>query len=228
LIVSVLVALAALIPVVRVGDVPGARRAAAMPLRASAVSLRPFAGLIFAALLNHAAVASARVFYPAYLDRVFMLPTSLIGLIASIGTLLAVVGSLSGPRVIGPRGSGFGMIVASLGLTASLLLMGLLDNWLAAAIGTIGTLALIGLWTLAYQVLQMEMAAPAQRSVVAGVGWMGMSLGFTLMSFAGGQIVTAYGYQPLFLSGAVLSATSAIVMWRITRRVVGLQPFNPK
>ena len=110
------------------------------------------------------------------------------------------------------------MIVASIGMTASLLLMGLFDNWLAAAIGTIGTLALIGLWTLAYQVLQMEMAEPAQRSLVAGVGWMGMSLGFTLMSFAGGQIVTAYGYRPMFLLAAALSATSAVMMWRMTRR----------
>ena len=217
LMASVLVALAALIPIVRVGDVPRTHAAVAIPLRTSVAALRPFAGLILAALLNHAAVASVRVFYPAYLDRVFMLSTALIGLIASIGTLLAVVGSLNGPRIIGSRSSGFGMIVASLGLTASLLLMGLFDNWLAAAIGTIGTLALIGLWTLAYQVLQMEMAEPAQRSLVAGVGWMGMSLGFTLMSFAGGQIVTAYGYRPMFLLGAALSATSAALMWRISQ-----------
>jgi len=221
LMASVLVAAAALIPVVRVGDVPRTQSATRIPLHTSFAALRPFAALIFAALLNHAAVASTRVFYPAYLDRVFMLPTALIGLIASIGTLLAVVGSLSGPRVIGSRSSGFGMIVASIGMTASLLLMGLFDNWLAAAIGTIGTLALIGLWTLAYQVLQMEMAEPAQRSLVAGVGWMGMSLGFTLMSFAGGQIVTAYGYRPMFLLGAALSATSAAMMWRMTQRRIG-------
>jgi predicted MFS family arabinose efflux permease len=224
LMASVLVALAALIPVTRVSDVPRLQAGAATPVRASVAALRPFAGLILAALLNHAAVASSRVFYPAYLDRVFFMPTALIGVIASIGTLLAVVGSLNGPRVIGSRSSGFGMIVASLGLTASLLLMGLFEHRLAAAIGTIGTLALIGLWTLAYQVLQMEMAEPAQRSLVAGVGWMGMSLGFTVMSFAGGQIVTAYGYQPLFLVGALLSAASAVVMWRIAHRRAGLQP----
>jgi predicted MFS family arabinose efflux permease len=146
------------------------------------------------------------------------LPTSLIGLIASIGTLLAVVGSLAGPRLIGGRSSGFGMILASLGMTASLLLIGLFDNWLAAGIGTIGTLALMGLWTLAYQVLQMEMAEPGQRSLVAGIGWMGMSSGFTLMSFGGGQIVAAYGYRPMFLLGAALTAASATVMWRISRR----------
>ena len=221
LIVAVGVALAALIPVLRLADVPRTSQAVPAPMRASAVALRPFAGLIFAALLNHAAVASARVFYPAYLDRVFALPTALIGLIASIGTMLAVVGSLVGPRLIGTRGSGFGMVLASLGLTASLLLMGLFDNWLAAGIGTIGTLALIGLWTLAYQVLQMEMAEPAHRSLVAGVGWMGMSTGFTLMSFGGGQIVAAYGYRPMFLLGAALAATSATVMWRISRHIGG-------
>jgi len=217
LIVAVLVAAAALIPVLRLADVPCLAQAG-VPLRASAASLRPFAPLILAALLNHAAVATVRVFYPAYLDRVFTLPTSLIGLIASIGTLLAVVGSLAGPRLIGPRGSGFGMVIASVGLTVSLLLMGLFDNRVAAGLGTIGTLALMGLWTLAYQVLQMEMAEPAQRSLVAGVGWMGMSSGFTLMSFGGGQIVAAYGYRPMYLLGAALSAASATMMWRMTRR----------
>jgi len=52
---------------------------------------------------------------------------------------------------------------------------------------------------------------------------MGMSIGFTLMSFAGGQIVTAYGYRPVFLIGAVLAATSAAMMWRISRRA-GMAP----
>jgi len=218
LIVAVVVALAALIPLLRLAEAPRPPQAAAVPMRASARALRPFAGLIFAAFLNHAAVATVRVFYPAYLDRVFALPTALIGLIASIGTFLAVVGALVGPRLIGGRSSGFGMLIASLGMTASLLLIGLFDHWLAAGIGTIGALALMGLWTLAYQVLQMEMAAPSQRSLVAGIGWMGMSSGFTLMSFGGGQIVAAYGYRPMFLLGAALTAASATVMWRMTQR----------
>jgi len=224
LVVATLVALAAIVPIVRLADVPRAPLAPrTTAARSSLASLKPLAALIFVALLNHAAVASARVFYPAYLDRIYGLPTALIGLIASIGTLLAVVGSLSGPRLMATRGSGFGMMIASIGLTGSLLLMGLFGNWVAAGAGTIGTLALIGIWTLAYQVLQMEMAAPEQRSMVAGVGWMGMSIGFTLMSFAGGQIVTAYGYRPVFLIGAVLAATSAAMMWRISRRA-GMAP----
>lgn len=216
LIIATLVALVALIPTLRVPEVPRAPRTPGT--RTSLAGLKPLAPLILAALLNHAAVASVRVFYPAYLDRVFTLPTSLIGVIASLGTLLAVAGSLSGPRLLARRGSGFGMMLASLGMTSSLLLMGVFGNWLAAGLGIIGILALVGLWTVAYQVLQMEMADPAQRSMVAGVGWMGMSTGFTLMSFAGGQIITSYGYRPMFLIGAVLSATSATIMWRVSRR----------
>ncbi len=215
--VAVLVAAAALIPVLRLADVPHIGQATTH-VRTSAAALRPFAPLIVAALLNHAAFAAVRVFYPAYLDRVFAMPTSLIGVIASAGTLLAVGGSLAGPRLIGARSSGFGMIIASIGMAASLLLLGLFDDWRAAGLGTIGTLALMGLWTLAYQVLQMEMAEPAQRSLVAGVGWTGMSTGFTLMSFGGGQIIAAHGYRPMFLLGAGLSATSALLMWQLLRR----------
>lgn len=220
LIVATLVAAAALIPALRLADVPRTGQATTH-VHASAAALRPFAPLILAALLNHAAVASVRVFYPAYLDRVFALPTSLIGVIASVGTLLAVGGSLAGPRLIGGRSSGFGMMIASAGMAASLLLLGLFDDWRLAGLGTVGTLALMGLWTLAYQVLQMEMAEPSQRSLVAGVGWTGMSTGFTLMSFGGGQIVAAHGYRPMFLLGAGLSATSALLMWRLSRRAQG-------
>jgi len=216
LIVAVAVAFLGLAPLLRLAHVPSAPRTASA--RASWRSLRPLVPLVAAALLNHAAVASARVFYPAYLDRVFALPSTLIGLITSIGTLLAVAGSLSGPRLVARRGNSFGMMFASLGLTGSLLLMGLFGHWLAAGAGAIGMLALVGVWTPAYQVLQMELAEPAQRSLVAGVGWLGMSTGFTLMSFGGGQIVTALGYRPVFLLGATLSATSAVLMWRLSQR----------
>ncbi len=48
-----------------------------------------------------------------------------------------------------------------------------------------------------------------------------MSTGFTLMSFGGGQVVTALGYRPVFLIGAALSGTSALVMWRLSRRQSG-------
>ena len=217
LVVAVVVAAAALIPVLRLTEVPRTGPATTH-VRASTAALRPFAPLILAALLNHAAVATVRVFYPAYLDRVFALPTSLIGVIASAGTLLAVVGSLAGPRLIGARSNGCGMIIASAGMAASLLMLGLFADWRAAGLGTIGTLALMGLWTLAYQVSQMEMAEPAQRSLVAGVGWTGMSTGFTLMSFGGGQIVAHFGYRPMFLLGAGLSTASALLMWRLARR----------
>lgn len=216
LIVTTVIALAGLVPLWRLTPVAGAAQTTTAAF--SLAALRPLAPLLMAALLNHAAVASARAFYQAYLDRVFALSAALIGLVTSAGTLLAVIGSLNGPRLVARRGNGFGMMFASVGITASLLIMGGFDAWPAAGLGAIGVLALTAIWTPAYQVLQMELADPRQRALVAGAGWLGMSTGFTLMSFGGGQIVTAVGYRPVFLLGAALSGTSALVMWRLSRR----------
>lgn len=216
LIVTTVIALVGLVPLWRLTPVAGTAQTATAAF--SPAALRPLAPLLVAALLNHAAVASARAFYQAYLDRVFALSAALIGLVTSVGTLLAVIGSLNGPRLVARRGNGFGMMFASVGITISLLVMGSFGAWPAAGLGAIGVLALTAIWTPAYQLLQMELADPRQRALVAGAGWLGMSTGFTLMSFGGGQIVTAVGYRPVFLLGAALSATSALVMWRLSRR----------
>lgn len=216
LIVAALLALAGLVPLWRLAPVPAAPRPTTATF--SLAPLRPLAPLFLAALLNHAAVASARAFYQAYLDRTFALSAALIGLITSIGTFLAVVGSLNGPRLVARRGNGFGMMFASLGITLSLVVMGSFPAWTAAGLGAIGVLALTAVWTPAYQVLQMELSDPVHRSLVAGAGWLGMSTGFTLMSFGGGQVVTAVGYRPVFLCGAALSGLSAVLMWRLSRR----------
>jgi MFS family permease len=73
-------------------------------------------------------------------------------------------------------------------------------------------LALSAMWRPAYQVLQMEMADPAWRSLMSGAGAMAMSLGFASMSYSGGYIVVAAGYRWVFLIGVGLSTMSAALM----------------
>ncbi|HHX63336.1 MAG TPA: MFS transporter, partial [Chloroflexi bacterium] len=165
--VAVVMALIGLVPlwmirpaeVVRSKD--GARKA--MP------PLLPLILLTAAGLLTNGAVATCRAFASAYLDRVFALPPSVTGAVSSVGQILAVPASLSVPYLARRhRGSDGVMIVASFGLTAFLLLVGLGRWWGMAGLGIVGVFALSALWTPAYQILQMEMSAPEWRATVAG------------------------------------------------------------
>jgi predicted MFS family arabinose efflux permease len=166
--------------------------------------------------LNSGGVAICRVFGPAYLDQVFLLPPALIGAISSVGMALAVPAALSAPRLARRRGGSDGvLILASLGLTASLLLVGLVSHWTVAGVGIMGVLALAGMWMPSYQVLQMELAAPEWRAMMAGVASMAGSFGFGAASLGGGYMVAAAGYPRLFLLGAGFVLLSAVV----TRRV---------
>ncbi len=188
--------------------------------------LLPLLLLAAAGFLNNGAVSTCRAFGTAYLDRVFVLPPSVIGAVSSIGMALAVLCALSGPRLARRhrRGSGQVMIVASFGMVASLLVIGLGPHWSIVAVGIIGVLALAAMWMPAYQVLQMELATPEWRAVIAGAASTSMSLGFGMMSLSGGYIVAAVGYQQLFLIAAVLALLSGLVMRYATRQVVTQQP----
>ncbi len=171
------------------------------------------------AFCSNGAVASCKAFASAYMDREFMLPTSLIGTITSVGMFLACLGALSSSRLARRRGSGHTMMVASLALGLNLLLIAIVPHWVAAGLGAIGTLALSALWRPAYQVLQMKMAEPEQRSLISGVGAMAMSLGYSTLSFGGGYVVTTVGYRRLFLIGAGLAVASALVMVMLLRHL---------
>ncbi|MFP3897556.1 MAG: MFS transporter [Anaerolineales bacterium] len=207
-----LVPLALLDPVQRIPRSEDSGSAALPPLV-------PVGLLILCAFCGNGAVASYKAFASAYMDLEFSLPTSLIGTITSVGMFLACLAALSSSRLARRRGSGHTMMIASLMLGGNLLLVSLVPHWTAAGLGAIGTLALSALWRPAYQVLQMEMAEPEQRSLISGVGAMAMSLGYSTVSFGGGYVAATVGYRRLFLVGTGLAIASAIVMALLLRRV---------
>ncbi len=220
--VAAAVAAATLVPLVLTSEV----RPSAPALRGQAFRppLLPFAMLVGCGFFNNAAVASQKAFVSAYMDTVLRLPTSSIGVIMSMGQFLAIVGALSSARLARLRGSGHAMMIASSGLALSLLLLATVRHPVATAVGTIGALSLAAVWVPAYQVLQMEMAAPEWRSRMAGAASMGLSLGFGTLSFTGGYIVAGLGYPWVFLAGALSAGLSAAVIGSLPRRTARERP----
>jgi Na+/melibiose symporter-like transporter len=220
LVVAIVLAALTLVPTALIGRVQVERRARAE--RGVRPPLLPLALLAGCAFMNNGAVASCKAFTSAYLDREFGLPTSLIGTVASAGMALSILSALSGPRLARRRGSGNTMRIASLVLALFLLQMSLIPHWLAAGLGYIGMLALSAMWRPAYQVLQMELADPAWRSLMSGVGAMAMSAGFSSMSFGGGYVVGTVGeggYRAVFAIGIGLSLASATLISLLMRHL---------
>ena len=193
---------------------------------ASSVSApwRPIVLLLICGFLNQGAVASCRAFTYAYMDTAFGLPTSAIGLISAIGMALAVGAALYSSRLARRFGSGKAMALASVAMALDLLMMALIPHWIAAAAGTIVVLALFSLWMPAYQTLQMEFAAPGQRAMVSGAGFMALGLGFGVTSLIGGRLAATTGYPALFLLGVVLALSSAGLMLYVHKLRVQQEP----
>ncbi len=216
LLVSVILSLLGVIPLLFVRSVPPAPRIKreGRPNLAPLLALAP---LLVAGYLNNGAVASCKAFAYAYMDQEFSIPTSVVGIISSVGMGLGVLSALSSSRLARGRSSGHVMIIASVALAGGLLIMGTIANPTAAALGTVAQFILSALFVPAYQVLQMETADPEWRWLVAGSCNMAMSLGFGTISLSGGYIVAAVGYRRVFLLGMVFAVASAAVMWSTLR-----------
>ncbi|MBC7234459.1 MAG: MFS transporter [Chloroflexi bacterium] len=179
----------------------------------------PLVLLLLVAFLNNGAHASCKSFASAYMDRVFHLPTALIGAVTSAGMFMAIPAALSSPQLSKGRGNGFVMGISSLGVAAGLAIMGTVPHWLGTAAGLIGVYAILAFWRPAFQALQMDIAEPQWRAVVSGASAMGMSLGFGSVSWTGGYVVTHWGYRSEFLLGAGLAVLAGLVAMLLQRRL---------
>ena len=59
----------------------------------------------------------------------------------------------------------------------------------------------------------MEAVAPEQRTLMSGANELANGLGFAIIGLGGGYIITAFGYRPLFLLSACLTAVGTLVFW---------------
>lgn len=174
--------------------------------------------------LRHAGWATCQAFCNAYMDTELQLSTSSIGLITGAGQFLAMLASLTTPRLAARRGNGWTLVMTTVGIALSLLPMGIFAHWTAAGLGNVGILVLGAVWMPALQVFQMELVEDEWRSLAYGAVSMAMGLGFASTSFGGGYVIAASGYRVLFLVGAVLCIAASVVMWAIARREARQRP----
>lgn len=181
----------------------------------------PIAVMSLVGLLYIAATAGATSFFNVYMDQVLHASTARIGDLVAIGQLLACPIALSLAAVAGRWGFNRAFVVATLGMSLSLIPLALLPTWTAAGAGIIGVTALGALAFPSITVYTQHLVARTWRPVISGAYMMCVALGWTAIAAAGGFLISHQGYPFLFLLCAGLTATGSIIFFVYTRRPRG-------
>ena len=169
--------------------------------------------LALVVLLQVAGEFAARTFFNVYLDADLHIPTAQIGVLSSVGQLLAVPAALAAPLLMSRWGKERTFVLTSLGMAFSLLPLALISQWGAAGFGFIGMMAFASIARPVITVYQQEIVTPAWQPAMSGATVMTAALSMALMAFGGGYIITAMGYRSLFLIGAGITVAGALLFW---------------
>ena len=169
--------------------------------------------LALARLLQVMGVGSVFLFLNVYLDAGLGAQTASIGTLLALGRLGAVPAALLAPLLVARWNKRRLIIGATTGIALSLMPLVLLPHWGAATLSFIGVVALTAIRIPTFLVYSMEAVAPEQRPIMSGANELANGLGFAIIGLGGGYIITAFGYRPLFLLSACLTAVGTLVFW---------------
>ncbi len=183
--------------------------------------------MTFIRLFQVAGTATAMVYFNVYMDQQLAVSTALIGAVAAVGRLTGVPTALLTPSLIERWGIVKVVLWGSLLTALCLLPMALVEHWLAAAIGFIGTLALTSIRYASFVVYILDLVPKSFQSIMAGSGEMAAGLSFAMMALGGGLLLTAFTFRDLFLLGALTALFGTALFWLyilVSKRKRKLQP----
>lgn len=167
--------------------------------------------LVMFGMLRVAGEGTARTFFNVYLDAGLALPTAQIGIIMSLGQLLAVPTAMVMPLFVRRLGLGGMIIAGTVGMALSMLPLALIPHWLAAAASYMGLIALTAITRPAYIVFTQEIIQPRWRAMMSGATTLAAGSSWAMIALGGGILVALLGYQSLFLVGAGLTLSAALL-----------------
>lgn len=168
--------------------------------------------------LQVSGLASINSFFNVYLDRSLTVPTEQIGTISAFARLLSAPAALATPFLARRFGNYWTCIIATIATGLALLPIGFLATPSAAGLSLIGVLSLSSIRYTSSLIYFLELVPPERRATVSGVTEMSAGLSFTFIALAGGYIIALFGYQSLFLLGALLTFAGAVGFWAYFRR----------
>lgn len=168
-------------------------------------------------LLQVMGVGSVFLFLSLYLDDGLGAQTATIGVLLAISRLGAMLASLLTPLLLARWNHSRLLIAATTGIALSLMPLVFVPHLGAAALSSIGVVALTSIRIPAFLIYSMEAVAPEHRATMSGASEMANGLGFALIGLGGGYIIATLGYRPLFLLSACLTVVGILVFWGYNR-----------
>lgn len=210
--VAALGLLAAWLALATADEVTVQRRAA----RGEAATAFPFMIIVVFGIVRffHAGTVGTTIpFFNVYLDSGLQTPTATIGIVTALGRLLAAPTALLTPMLARRWGNARIVTWGSLALSAAVLPMIFIPDWIAASLGFVGVTSLSSVRYAAFLVYAMDLVPAERRGLLSGVSEMSAGVSFALTAYLGGQMITRLGYPPLFAVGAVMGVVGTAIFW---------------
>ncbi len=180
----------------------------------------PYPTLIFVGILIFVQVsggALVRPFYNLYLDSNVGMPLARIGIVFGIAQVLPIILSLSTPWILKRWGAGRTIIAISIVNALCFVAMAFMLAWLAVSASYIVFMSIAPIAHVVRTVFSQESVDVRWRTAVSTVTNIGIALGQALFTALGGFLIAGHGYRSLFLSGAMMALTTALIAWNYLR-----------
>jgi len=162
--------------------------------------------------MTQAGMAAFVQFGTAYLDRGLNMPTEMIGTVASLGQVGAMLAALAAPRLSRRMRPGRDVLLASWFDVLSLVPAILVAQWAPAIATYVLSLAINSLWAAAHSGWMMDAVEEDHRAATSGLCNMAKGAGTALASLGGGFVIATVGYRALFGLGAVTIVMGALAL----------------
>ena len=153
--------------------------------------------------------SAAFTFFNVYMDAGLGVSTATLGLWYGAGRLAGFLAALSMP-FLGRRSGRVGLtVLCTLGSAINLVPLALVPHPVVAGLVFVLNSAYAWIMVPAVLILQQELVAPRWRTTMAGADTLATGLSYGLVAWAGGYVISAWGYPTLFLVGGAISALGA-------------------
>jgi predicted MFS family arabinose efflux permease len=175
-------------------------------------------------ILQMASPGAIFTFTNVYFDDALGVATNKIGIATAIGRLASVPMSLIAPRMLARWGSFRLVIWVSLASAAATLFLTVPVRWEVASLGYILVSGVGPFRYLTFLVFSFSLIPPQRRALISGAGEMSIGMGFALMAFTGGFLITRFGYNVLFSVSLGATLLGTVMFWLLFRRYRGSRP----
>lgn len=189
---------------------------------ASAVG-RPTALLLFWGVLMFlitSSEGSVRSLFNVYLDRQLRMPTADIGVLFGIAQFFSILGAFAAPVLLRRLGAPRMILYATAASGGLLILLAAAQLPWVASVAYVAIMLVLASSTAARTIMSQELVTGQWRIVIAGVGTVGLGLGWASSSAIGGALVNAFGFDAFFAiaAGLALVAAGVLALFLIRQR----------